>query len=281
MGESTAALHKVHPAPSNGPAVHVAELHAAVIDLVRTWVRSRADVELRPYGWLIRDERHPLVHEANMAWVDRMPAGGAEAILEDLDAAFLGTDVGHRYLLFADAQAAYAHQETFVSRGFQALAELAMAKVGLPSCIVNRELAIREAGRDAPEADYHLVQTAIQADAGYSPEESRQVNAVERERGAAVGERAFVGYLGVVPASTYTLWPRGTFALIGNVATLPAFRMKGVGRTMIFDACRRAIDARCEYALLTTNLSDTLQAMYKTLGFEPVGELRGFLRRAP
>jgi len=281
MAESTRAVHKLHPGPSLRESVDVRELHAALIDLVRTWVQTRAEVKRTPYGVIVRDERHPLVHEANMAWVERSPEGGVGEILGGLDDAFHGTGVRHRYVLYSDAQGAFEAQESFIGHGFQALAEVVMAKVGLPSCIVNPDLSIRETGSEAPQDDYRIVQETVQAESGYSREESDQVNEVERARGLAVGERVFVGYLDDEPVSTYTLWPHGTFALIGNVATLPRFRMRGVGRTMIFDACRRAIQARAEYALLTSNLFDTPQAMYKTLGFEPVGEIRGFLHRRP
>jgi len=37
----------------------------------------------------------------------------------------------------------------------------------------------------------------------------------------------------------------------------------------------------CEYILLFANLFETPQVMYKTLGFEPIGEMRGFFRAAP
>lgn len=257
----------------------VQELQAAFIDMVRAGVRTGADLEAKPYGVIVRDLHHPLVHDTNLAWVERAPGGGVDTLLADLDAAFLGTDVRHRFVIFADAQVAYDHQDVFVAAGFRPHAELVMAKVGLPSCIVNPDLVVKEVGKDAPAEDFRLVQAAIHAESGYSPEESRQVYDVERIRGAALGERAFVGYLRGELVATCAVWPRGIFALIGSVATLPKFRMQGVGRTMIFDACRRAIAARCEYALLTADLFDTPKAMYKTLGFEPVGELRGFLRR--
>jgi ribosomal protein S18 acetylase RimI-like enzyme len=258
--------------------VDVRELHAALVDMVRTWIQTGTAVREAEYGLIIRDVSHPLVHDANLAWVDHEPAGGIEAVARDLDTVFLGTDVHHRFALFADAQVAYDHQNAFAAAGFRPHAELVMAKVGLPSCIVNPDLEIREVGEHAPEDDYRLVQTKVHEETGYGAEESRQVFAVDRNRAAAVGERTFVGYVHDEPAATYKLWPRGSFALIGNVATHPAFRMRGIGRTMIFDACRRSMTARCEYALLTTDLFDTPQAMYKTLGFEPVGELRGFLR---
>ena len=259
--------------------VDVAELHGALIDMVRTRVRTDGEVTATPYGWIARDLRYPLVHHANLAWVERAPEGGLERLLADLDAAFLGTDVRHRFVIFADAQIAYDHQGGFAAAGFRPHADLVLAKVGLPSCIVNPDVVVKEVGDDASEDHYRLVQTAGHAESGYGAEESRQVYAVDRMRAKAVGERTFVGYLGGKPAATYALWLRGTFGLIGNVSTLSTFRMEGVGRTMIFDACRRATNGGCEYALLTTDLFDTPQAMYKTLGFEPVGELRGFLRR--
>ncbi len=258
----------------------MATLHAALIDLQRTWIRTRVEIDRKSYGFIAKDFQHPLVHEANLAWVEDAPAGGAASILSDLDDAFTDTSVAHRSVLFVNPDGAYELQEDFIRAGFTARVELVMAKVGLPACVVNPDLDIRPVGTGAPEAHFRLVQQSIHAESGASEEESRQMNDVELERGRAVGERAFVGYQGDRPASTYTLWPRGIFALVGNVATLPEFRLRGIGRTMIFDACRRSVLDRCEYALLTTNLHDTLPAMYKTLGFEPVGELRGFFRRA-
>ncbi len=274
-------VHKLHPVFSLRDHVDVRDLHSALVDLTRTWVQARAEVDPKSYGILVRDLSHPLVHNTNLAWVDGPLEPGLDRILDDLDTAFLGTDVLHRFVMFSDAQVAYDHQDAFLAAGFHPHAEIVMAKVGLPACIVNPDVGVREVEEDAPEADYRLVRMAIHDGLGYSPEESRQVYDVERIRRDALGDRAFVGYLRAVPAATYTLWPRGIFAVIGNVATLPAFRMHGVGRTMIFDACRRAAFARCEYVLLTTDLFDTPQAMYKTLGFEPVGELRGYLRRGP
>ncbi len=271
-------MHKLHPDASLRDAVDVAELHATLIDMVRTWFATRAEVLPTPYGRILRDLEHPLVYDANLAWVDRVPEGGPIAVLADLDRAFSGTDVRHRFVFFADAQEAYDHQEAFASAGFRPQAELVMAKVGLPACIVNPDVVVKEVPPDAGNEDFRRVQLAVSAESGYAQEESRQVYEVERAKGTALGERAYVGYLRGKVAATVSVWPRGNFALIGSVATLPEFRMQGVGRTMVFDACREAINLRCEYSLLTTDLFDTPRAMYKTLGFEPVGELRGFLR---
>ena len=113
---------------------------------------------------------------------------------------------------------------------------------------------------------------------GHSPAVIDQMWGVWRERSQRVGMRPYVAYLNGTPAGTVSVWPRGLFAWVDDVATRPEFRMRGVGRTMIFEACKRAIEARCEWVVLISDLFDTPQAMYKTLGFEPIGEVRGFLR---
>jgi len=249
------------------------------MDMIRTWVESHTEREATSYGAILRSKRYPLVHEANLAWVESMPAEGPQAIVSDLDRTFRGTAVKHRSILFRDAEEAYAAQEALLAAGFQGRAELIMAKLGLPACITNPDVGIREVGTEASEDDYRAVRAALHASFGYAEEESRQVHALERERAAAVGEKAYVSFLGGRPAGTFTLWPRRPFAMIGNVGTLPEFRMRGVGRTMIFEASRLAIDARCEWVVLTADRFDFPATMYETLGFQPVGEFRSFLKR--
>lgn len=272
-------MHKLHPAPSLRIGVDVAELHAALVDNQRTWVQTRSEVQRTPYGFIVRDLDHPLVYDANLSWVDRAPSGGADRILGDLDEAFRGTGIEHRRVFFADAQDAYAHQDAFVAAGLQAQADLVMAKVGLPSCIVNPDVEVKEIGPDAPEKDFRIVQAALHVESEHTNAGFEQVYDLCRVRREAIGERAFVGYLQGEPAATYTLWPRGRFAEITTLGTLPEFRMRGVGRTLVHHGCTNAAVARCEYVLLTADLFDTPQHMYRTLGFEPVGEMRGFLQK--
>jgi GNAT superfamily N-acetyltransferase len=257
--------------------VDLQDLLRATLDFERTWVETGCAVEQRPWGSIFRNERYPLVHMANFAWVNHMPLGGPEEVLEALDRAFRGTTVPHRCLLFEEAQEAFQNQEALTRIGFRPDADLAMARLGIPSCITNPDLALREVGKDAPEEHYRRIRLAIQDDLGWSEEESRQVYALDRERAGSVGWRSFVSYLGDEPAGTVALWPRKTFAVIEDVATLPRFRMKGVGRTMIFEACKRAVDLGCEWTLLTTPLMGSPKIMYTTLGFQPVGEIRVFL----
>ncbi len=250
----------------------------AVLEFLRT-ARELAPKKVRTsWGTIYRDDRFPLIHQANLGWVSVPPDEGPAKMLADLDDAFRGTAVPHRVLLFEDAERAFEAQEEFARLGFRPTAELAMAKVGLPDCIVNREVEIRPAAEGSGIDEFRSIMMATEATFGYSPAVLDQLWGVRREWSRAFGMHPYVGYLNGVPAGTVSVWPRGIFAWIDDVATHPDFRMRGVGRTMIFEACKRAMEARCEWILLTSDLFDTPQVMYKTLGFQPIGEVRGFLR---
>lgn len=254
------------------------DLLRAAMDFQRTWIETGGEVRTTPYGAVVRDMRHPRIFMANLAIVARVPRGGVDEILADLDAAFEGTGVLHRNVLFEDAQIAFENQETFAARGFRPMADLTMARVGLPACIANPDLAVREVGAGAAEDDYRRLRMRLFEGLGYEHEEAEQLYAIVRERGARLGERDYVGYHQGVPAGTIALWPRGPFGLIQDVATMPEFRNRGVARTMLFEISKLALSERCEYTLLFTDLFDSPQGMYKTLGYFPVGEVRSFLR---
>ena len=247
----------------------------------RTWVETGAEVRPTPFGVIVRHARYPLIYAANLAWVERLPAGGVEEVLASLDDAFRGTEVRHRNVVFDDAQVAFENQEAFAAHGLRPVAELAMARVGLPACITNPDLALREVGEGAAEDDFRRLRMRLFEGMGYAAGETRQLYAIGRDRGAVLGQHDFVGYYQGHPAGTVSLWPRGRFALIGDLATMPEFRNRGVARTMLFDVSKKAINAGAEYSLLFTGLFDSPQVMYKTLGYQPVGELRSFLQVPP
>src|SRR6266545_1737720 len=176
----------------------------AVIGFLRTW-REQAPAKVRTsWGMIYRDDRFPLIHQANLGWVMTLPKEGPKTIIADL----------------------------------------ALAKVGLPDCIVNPELAVRAVAEEPIEDDFRFVMTATEKSSGHSPAVIDQMWGVWRERSRLVGMQPYVAYLNGTPVGTGSVWPRGVFAWIDDVATRPEFRMRGVGRTMIFEACKRAIEAR-------------------------------------
>lgn len=253
----------------------------AVLGFLRTW-REQAPTKVpTSWGTIYRDDRFPRIHIANLGWVSDPPRDGPTRIREDLAKAFRGSPVTHESLLFEDADQAFEAQDAFVHLGFRPTAELALAKVGLPDCIVNPDLVIRLAADDKTAEDFRAVMGSTEAGLGQAPEVIDQLWGVWRERSRRVGMQPYVAYLDGIPAGTVSVWPRGVFAWIDDVATHPNFRMRGIGRTMIFEACKRAMEARCEWLVLMSDLFDTPQEMYKTLGFEAIGEVRGFIREGP
>ncbi len=260
------------------PAVDTAELLRAALAFQRTWVESGAEVTRTAYGMVVRDLRYPLIHMANLAWVERVPPGGVDEVLADLDRTFEGTPVRHRNVIFEDAQRAFELQEAFADRGFQPLADLVLARVGLPACIANPDLVVRPVGEGGSAEDYSRMRLRLFQGIGYPLEECRQLNAFERDRGRALGLEEHVGYYRGEPAGTIALSVRGRFGLIEDVATMPEFRNRGVARTMIFEVSKLALSKGCEHTLLFTDRFDSPQAMYQTLGYFPVGEVRSFLK---
>ncbi|MCI4371777.1 MAG: GNAT family N-acetyltransferase, partial [Thermoplasmata archaeon] len=270
---------KVHSRRPLEEVVDTDEMLRAVIEFLHTWRETAPSNVRTSWGTIYRDARFPLIHAANLGWVSSLPPHeGPKQILDDLTGAFRGSQVPHQALLFEDAEQAFAVQEDFVRLGLRPTAELAMAKVGLPQCIVNPDLEIHPAAEGAAEIGFRSVMTATESALGHAPEVVEQMWGLRKDRSGRVGMRSYLGSLNGTPAGTISVWPRGKFAWIDDVATHPDFRMRGVGRTMIFEACKRALESGCEWVVLISDLFDTPQIMYKTLGFEPIGEVRGFLR---
>lgn len=256
----------------------VSTLFRALLAFERDWIESAVDTVRKDWGTVTRSALYPLIHRANMAIVERVPANGVPDILADVDDVFHDAPVSFRSLLFEDARLAFEAQEAFVALGFRPTADLAMARLGLPSCIVNPDVEVREVGPAAGIDDFRRIKRAIDDERGYGSEVHDQMWALDGRRKALLGTKDLVAYLGGVPAGTVSVRPRAPYAVVEDVATHPRFRMRGVGRTMIFEACNRAIQERCEWVLLTADLFDTPKEMYQTLGFHPIGEIRGFHR---
>ena len=270
------AARFIPPAPFE-TVVDTDELCRAVVEFLRIWREQAASRVPTSWGTIYRDERFAAIHQANLGWVASIPEEGSAKILADLDEAFRDSPVRHRSLLFEDAEEAYGVQEDMARQGFRPVADLAMAKVGLPACIVNPDVEIRRAEEGAAADDFRVLKIAADAALGYTPQVVGELWGVWHDRSGRVGMRPYVAYLNGTPAGTISVWARPPFAWIDDVETHPDFRLRGIARTMIFEACRRAASARCEWVLLTTDLFDTPKEMYRTLGFEPVGEVRGFV----
>src|SRR3989442_15514994 len=105
---------KVHSVGSLGTAVDTDELLRAIVEFLRIW-REQAPENVRTsWGMIYRDDRFPLIHQANLGWVATLTEGGPQEIIDDLANSFRGTAVTHHDLPFENAETAFAAQVEFV-----------------------------------------------------------------------------------------------------------------------------------------------------------------------
>src|SRR5256712_25974 len=166
---TTRARRFTPPAPFE-TVVDTDELCRAVVEFLRIWREQAASRVPTSWGTIYRDERFAAIHQANLGWVASIPEEGSAKILADLDEAFRDSPVRHRSLLFEDAEEAYGVQEDMARQGFRPVADLAMAKVGLPACIVNPDVEIRRAEEGAAADDFRVLKIAADAALGYTPQ---------------------------------------------------------------------------------------------------------------
>src|SRR2546426_12506839 len=78
-------------------------------------------------------------------------------------------------------------------QGFRPVADLAMAKVGLPACIVNPDVEIRRAEEGAAADDFRVLKIAADAALGYTPQVVGELWGVWHDRSGRGGVRPFRG----------------------------------------------------------------------------------------
>ena len=255
------------------------ELFAHVLEASFATFSSVSRVRVRPWGAIFVAPDYPAVHDANMAWVERIPKSGISQVLLELDGEMRSHGISFRRLEFADPDAAYDAQEALVGLDFAPTRGLAMVRLGESACVRNPDLMIREA--DTPEewAVFDAVLSEIHAESGFSAEVSRELVKRYHARRRKLGERMYIGLLGGVGAGAVTLVPRNKIAFIAEVGTRPTFRRRGVARTLVEEVSSIGLQMGIPYVGLSTAWeNEAARALYETLGYRPVGELRGFLK---
>jgi GNAT superfamily N-acetyltransferase len=249
---------------------HVLEAEFALLSSVSEVVR-------RPWGAILVAPDYPAIHEANMAWVDAVPPGGISQVLLELDGAMRAQGISFRRLEFSDAKAAHRLQAGLVDLGYRADRTLAMVRLRPAPCIRNEDLEVREV--DTPEewAVFDALMEEMNGESGHAPEVSQAHIERHHERADALGERVYLGLLGGEGVGLATLIPRERLGLVAELGTRKRFRRQGIARTLLDEVSDRANALRLPYVgLISRWENDPARALYESLGFEPVGEIRGF-----
>ena len=253
------------------------ELFSEVLQASFATLSSVSRVQKRPWGALAIAPDYPAVHDANMAWVERVPKSGIGQVVLELDNATRSQGISFRHIEFADPEAAHGVQDALVDMGFEATRNVAMVRLGVSTCIRNPDLEVREV--DTPEEweVFDAIFSELHEESGYSDEVSREIIERHRARLSKLKERVYMGLFGGEGAGVATLVPRTRLAYVAEVGTRPKFRRRGVARTLVEEVSNLGQQLGIPYVGLTTAWdNDPARALYTSLGYQAVGERRGF-----
>lgn len=238
---------------------------------------SVSDVERRPWGALLVAPDYPAVHDANLAWVDEVPGSGISQVLLELDGAMRAQGISFRRLEFSDPKAARGVQKELAGLGFRMGRALAHVRVQHRAPARNPDLEVREVDTSDEWAIVDTILGEIHAEEGLTPEVSQALVERYHDRAPVLGERAYLGLLGGEGAGLVTLVPREKLGLLERVGTRKPFRRQGVARTLVEEASNRSQAIGLPHCgVITTWDNKAAKALYASLGFRTVGEIRSF-----
>ena len=92
----------------------------------------------------------------------------------------------------------------------------------------------------------------------------------------------FAAFVGARPVADCGLVHDGRLGRFQQVGTHPAFRRRGLCRTLVHEVCRFAFDElRLQTLVMCADPHDVAIGIYRSLGFEPVSGHWQLQRRAP
>jgi predicted GNAT family acetyltransferase len=110
-----------------------------------------------------------------------------------------------------------------------------------------------------------------------SDEVIAQLVDVKRATAAAVPTRWFAAFVDGEPVSVGELYVSGDIAQIEDLATLTAYRNRGLASAVVLRAVEEARGA--ELVFLIADDDDWPKELYGRLGFDPIGRTYSFLRK--
>jgi GNAT superfamily N-acetyltransferase len=273
VGERFSRARPLTPATS----VKVETLFEYILEAEFAVLSSASEVRRRPWGAILVAADYPAVHEANLAWVDAVPPGGISRVILELDGAMRAQGISFRRLEFSDPKTAHAVQGTLVDLGFRPARAVAMVRLGDAPSFRNLDLEVREVDTPEEREVFDAVLEELHRERGADAEASKAALEWYRERAAALGERAYMGLFGGEAAGIASLVPRPKLGLIAEVGTRPEHRKKGVARSLVEVVSDRSQALGLPYTgVIGPWYNEAARDLYASLGYQPVGEVRGF-----
>ena len=243
-----------------------------------SWFENSCADDVVPWRWGVTlfNRQFPNVYMLNLVRVEGRPTDlDFDELIATADELHRRAGHDHRDIVIQDAELGAALAPKFRRNGWEVSSLVIMAYRG---------------GRIPPEARPGVRELtpdelrAMRADSLASepsdkdPETIRQLIAKDALLASAAGARFFGAIVDGQTVCSADLYSDGATAQIESVLTLEPFRRRGVGRAVVAEAVRAALDCGHDFVFLVADDEDWPKDLYARMGFEPLGRFHDFLK---
>ncbi len=245
-------------------------LPESLLRLLRFTDELHERVERTWWGVVCSDSRFPLVWDANYAAVD---AAAPDLSLAEVEAvlhpALEAAGATHEHVWVMEPERAGRLVEDLGDGGRALGWDTLMVHRG--GTVPEPVHAVREV-RKPDEAFWERERLALGAFGITQPWELEQVLARHREVLLPAGKRWFESVVDGVVAGIGSVLVHGDAAYVDDVVTMPAFRRRGVARSVMAALLAAAAEAGAREACLFADQPGPIR-LYESLGFDAAGEV--------
>jgi ribosomal protein S18 acetylase RimI-like enzyme len=246
----------------------VTDRDRAVAFLRETYRRRVERVEYFPWGELLATPSMPRVWDANFAVVDRWE-GTAQALSDEMDSAQHAAGFDHRRVVMPDDHVAARLWPGILELEWEFSSRyLLMAQTREPDRPADPSVEVLGVGDvDWARGRQSLMESELY---GEDAELVQQLIELDRRLQAHLDVRHLAAVIDGDVVSYAALYLEREVAQIEDVATLPAFRNRGLARAVVLRAADEARRAGAQIVFLVTSETDWPQQLYRKLGFDEI-----------
>lgn len=228
------------------------------------------------WGVTLFNREFPKVYMLNFLRVEQTPADLTfDELVSEADALHGRAGHDHRDIVIEDERLGAALAPKFRKSGWEVSTLLVMVYRG------GRDLSatgpdVRELTPDELRA--MRAHSLAVGPSAKDPETVRQLIGKDALLARAGGARFFGALVDGQTACSADLYSDGRTAQIESVLTLDRYRGRGLGRAVVLEAVRAALDSGHDFVFLLADDEDWPKQLYARMGFEPLGRCYDFLK---
>ncbi len=226
-----------------------------------------------PYGPVLVHERLNRVHDLNFLRGDQAGAASADELAGEAERVQAAAGIGHRRVNVRDEASLARLEPGFVRLGWSPERFVLMMRRREPDRPGQAE--VREV--DEPTLRPLWAEAIRHEPHGKDERLVQQILGHRRLIARAIPARFFAAEADGRLVAHCELYAENGVAQVENVATLPAFRGRGLARALVLRAAEEAAGA--DLVFLVADADDWPHKLYERLGFDTIGRYGRFLKK--